>query len=174
MASRREALVLVAVGAAAAAAGAYFAPGLYPDQDAAGVAELLAAQVRDLQGRQRRMQEWKGQVLICNFWATWCAPCREEIPALLRLRAKLSSKGVEIIGIAIDQVANVVQFVKELKIVYPVVIGDADSFEMMRRLGNSAGGLPFTVILDRDGRLAYRKLGQITEADLETRLASII
>ena len=173
MASRREALTLVAVGALATAAGAYFAPSLPPDADTAGVTGLLDAPVRDLEGRLRRVVEWKGRVLVCNFWATWCAPCREEIPALGRLRAKMSPKGVEIVGIAIDQAVNVVNFVKELDIRYPVLLADEGGIELMRRLGNKGGGLPFTVILDRKGTLNYRKLGPIAEADLEERLASI-
>jgi thiol-disulfide isomerase/thioredoxin len=174
MASRREALVLVAVGAAAAAAGWYFGPRLGSDEDAAGVAALLAAPMRDLEGHPRSLLEWKGQVLVCNFWATWCAPCREEIPALARIRAKMSAKRVEIVGIAIDQASNVADFIKELGIVYPVVLADAGSIDLMRRLGNSAGGLPFTVVLDRAGKLTYRRLGTITEAELEGRLASIV
>ena len=173
MASRREALTLVAVGALATAAGAYFAQGLPPDADTAGVAGLLDAPVRDLEGRPRRVVEWKGRVLVCNFWATWCAPCREEIPALGRLRAKMSAKGVEIVGIAIDQVVKVASVVKELEILYPVLLAEHGGIELMRGLGNTAGGLPFTVILDRNGKLVYRKLGQIVEAELEGRLASI-
>ena len=174
MASRRDALVLVTVGAAAAAAGWYFGPGLRRDPDGADVAALLAAPLRDLEGRPRSVLEWKGQVLVCNFWATWCAPCREEIPALSRVRAKTSSKGVEIVGIAIDKVANVADFARELKIEYPILIADAGAIDLMRRLGNSAGGLPFTVVLDRVGKLAHRKLGAISEAELEARLASIV
>ena len=173
MASRRDTLLMIAVGAAAGAAGGYFGLRLQTAPDAADVAALLVAPLRDLEGRTRSVLEWKGLVLVCNFWATWCAPCREEIPVLGRIRAKLSSKRVEILGIAVDQASNVAEFVKELKIAYPVVLADANSIELMRRLGNTAGGLPFTVILDRNGKLAYRKLGSITESELERNLVSI-
>jgi thiol-disulfide isomerase/thioredoxin len=174
MASRRQALVLAAVGAVAAAAGWYIGPRLHRGADVDAVAALLVAPMRDLEGRSRGVLEWKGQVLVCNFWATWCAPCREEIPALGRIRARMSSKGVEIVGIAIDQASNVAVFARELGIVYPVLMADAGSIELMRRLGNSAGGLPFTVVLDRGGKLAYRKLGSINEVDFEARIASIV
>jgi thiol-disulfide isomerase/thioredoxin len=173
MASRREAVAMIAVGTAAAVAGWYFAPRSRPVPDSADAASLLAARWQDLDGKPRSVLEWKGQVLVCNFWATWCAPCREEIPALGRIHAKFSPKSVEILGIAVDKASNVVEFMRELKILYPVVLGDANSIELMRRLGNSSGGLPFTVILDRQGRLAYRKLGSISESELEANLASI-
>jgi peroxiredoxin len=86
----------------------------------------------------------------------------------------MSAKNIEIVGIAIDQAANVADFVKELQIAYPVVLADASSIDLMRRLGNTAGGLPFTVVLDRAGKLIFRRLGTITEVELEGRLASII
>lgn len=174
MASRRQALVVAAAGAVAAAVGWYVGPHLQKGGEDDGVAALLAAPMFDLQGRSRSVLEWKGRVLVCNFWATWCAPCREEIPALGRIRSKMSSKGVEIVGIAIDQRSNVADFTKELDIVYPVLLADAGSIELMRRLGNSAGGLPFTVVIDRAGKLAYRKLGPIAEAEFEARIASIL
>ena len=85
----------------------------------------------------------------------------------------MSAKGVEIVGIAIDQVVKVASVVKELEILYPVLLAEHGGIELMRGLGNTAGGLPFTVILDRNGKLVYRKLGQIVEAELEGRLASI-
>jgi thiol-disulfide isomerase/thioredoxin len=174
MASRRQALVLVAVGAVAAAAGWYVGPRLQKNADVDGVAALLAAPMRDLEGRSRSVLEWKGRVLVCNFWATWCAPCREEIPALGRIRSRMSLKGVEIVGIAIDQASKVADFAKQLDIVYPILVADPGSIELMGRLGNSAGGLPFTVVLDRGGKLAYRKLGSIAEAEFEARIASIV
>lgn len=166
-------MAIIAVGTAAAAAGWYFGPHLRSVHDTGDVAALFAAPLHDLEGRTRSVLEWKGHVLVCNFWATWCAPCRQEIPALGRIRAKFLSKRVEILGIAVDQASNVADFVKELKIDYPVVLADASSIDLMRRLGNSAGGLPFTVILDREGNLAYRKLGSIGESELEESLASI-
>ena len=165
---------LAAVGAVAAAAGWYFGPRLQADPDVDAVAALLAAPMHDLEGQSRSVLEWKGRVLVCNFWATWCTPCREEIPLLGRVRSRMSAKNAEIIGIAIDQMINVTNFAKELGIVYPILVGDAGSIELMRKLGNSAGGLPFTVLLDRGGKLVYRKIGTIAEAELETRIASIV
>ena len=174
MASRREAMVLAGVGAAAAAAGWYFGPKLRSDPGAADVGALLSIPLRDLEGHPRTIDKWSGRVLVCNFWATWCAPCREEIPAFNRIHAKMSGIGVQIVGIAIDTVVNIVDFIKILPIAYPVVVGDSGLIELMRRLGNTAGGLPFTVVLDRNGRLVERTLGVISEAALEHRLSTLI
>lgn len=174
MTSRREALVLIGVGAAAAAAGWHFGPKLGSGPSAADVAALLAVPLRDLEGRPVALSNRSGRVLVCNFWATWCAPCREEIPALNRIHRKMAASGVEIFGIAIDQARNVVDFLKTVPIAYPVLLGDSGLMEVMRRLGNSGGGLPFTVVLDRHGVLAERKLGIISETTLEHRLSELI
>ena len=174
MASRREALVLVGAGVAAAVAGWYFGPKLQPDPGTAEVGALLSVPLKDIEGRPHTIDKWSGRVLVCNFWATWCVPCREEIPALNRIHAKMSGSGVEIVGIAVDQRANVVEFLKIQPIAYPVVLGDSGLIDLMRRLGNKAGGLPFTVVLDRKGRLVERTLGVIAEAALEQRLSTLI
>lgn len=174
MASRREALVLAGVGAAAAAAGWYFGPTLRSDPGAADVGALFALALRDTEGRPVTISKGSGRVLVCNFWATWCAPCREEIPALNRIHAKMSGSGVEIVGIAVDQVPNVVDFLKTLPVAYSVVIGDSGPIEVMRRLGNPSGGLPFTVVLDRQGLVVERRLGIISETALEHRLSALI
>lgn len=174
MASRRQTIAVIAVGAAAAAAGMVLGPLIRPVPEAIDAGPLFALPLHDLSGQPRSLFEWKGSVLICNFWATWCAPCREEIPALGRVRQKMASKRVEIVGIAIDSASNVSQFVKELSIPYPVVLADMGAIELMRRLGNSAGGLPFTLILDRNGKIADSKLGSLAEAELEKKLAPIV
>src|SRR6266851_3012598 len=110
MASRRQALLVAAVASVAVAAGWYAAPGSKKDADADGVSALFAATMHDLDGRPRRVLEWKGRVLVCNFWATWCAPCREEIPMLVAVRGVFAAKGAEIVGIGIDQASKVEEF----------------------------------------------------------------
>lgn len=174
MASRREALVLIGVGAAAAAAGWYFGPRLRSDPSVADVAALLAVPLRDIEGRPVSLSNRPGRVLVCNFWATWCSPCREEIPALNRIHGRMSASGVEIIGIAVDQARNVADFLKTVPIAYAVALGDSGLMEVMRRLGNPGGGLPFTVVLDRHRAVTERTLGVISEATLERRLSALV
>src|SRR5262245_2343842 len=98
---RRDALILGAVGVAAAAAGAV--GGVLALQARSGAAQLLAARFPDLSGKPRRLLDWQGQVILCNFWATWCTPCREEIPLLVEARRQRAKDGLEIVGIGIDR-----------------------------------------------------------------------
>jgi thiol-disulfide isomerase/thioredoxin len=171
---RREALILAAAGLAAAAAGFLLGPLLLGRRDRAAETGFMALQLPDLQGRTRRISEWRGRVLVCNFWATWCAPCREEIPLLMAARSKYAAKGVEIVGIAIDNAAKVGEFSRSLRISYPILLSEAEGLEHMRGLGNTSGGLPYTVFFDRDGRVAHRKLGALKQADLEAILAPLV
>jgi len=171
---RREALILGAAGIAAAAAGFLVGPVLLQSTErgrAPGPQSedriLRSATLVDLAGKPRRLAEWQGRILVCNFWATWCAPCREEIPMLMAERDKYREFGLEIVGIAIDNAVKVGEFTASLKITYPILLAEADGLDLMRKLGNSSGGLPYTVIADRQGALVHRKLGAMKQADLD-------
>ena len=172
---RREALILGAAGVAAAAAGFLVGPALLQSTGGGAGAPgpqaedriLRSATLVDLAGKPRRLSEWQGRVLVCNFWATWCAPCREEIPMLMSEREKYGKSGLEIVGIAIDNAVKVAQFAASLKITYPILLAEADGLDLMRKLGNTSGGLPYTVVADRQGVLVLRKLGAMKQADLD-------
>jgi thiol-disulfide isomerase/thioredoxin len=170
---RREALILAGAGALAAAAGFLAGPALLRLGGSGQDEALRQASFPDLEGRQRQLSEWAGKVLVCNFWATWCAPCREEIPLLLSARQKYAANGVEVVGIAIDNAAKVREFSKSLQVTYPILLAEADGLDLMRRLGNSGGGLPYTVISDRRGAVVHSKLGALKEAELEEMLAPL-
>jgi len=169
---RRKALIIGAVGVAAASAGTLAALGVLRSEDA-GTA-LQAAQFTDLEGKTRRLAEWRGKVVLCNFWATWCAPCREEIPMLVALSKEMASKGVEIVGIALDSDVKVVEFAKDYEVTYPVLIAGPDGIDLMRATGNQLGGLPFTAFLDRRGRIVHRKLGALKETQVRDWLAEML
>ena len=169
--ARREVLAIGAVALASAAAGLVLGPRLRqlsPDR------ALLQTVFTDLRGHPRRLEEWRGQAVVCNFWATWCAPCREEIPLLVAAREKFAAKGMEIVGIAIDNPMKVTEFAATFKISYPILQAEAQGLELMRRLGNDAGGLPYTVVADRQGKLAYRKLGALKQPELEATLSRLV
>lgn len=170
---RREALILAGVAAAAAAAGFVAGPGFFDpggnERDA-----LRGASFQDLAGKPRPLADWRGKILVLNFWATWCSPCLEEIPMLSAVRELYVSNGVEIIGIAVDQVSKVMEFSDKMQIRYPLLIAGADGLELMRRAGNSAGGLPYTVFLDREGTLVRRKLGTLERQELEAAIAALL
>jgi len=169
---RREALILAGVGGAAAAAGGL--AGALALQSRSGAADLLAARFLDLEGRSRQLLEWRGRALLCNFWATWCAPCLEEVPLLVAAKQKLPTNVAEIVGIAVDSVDKISEFSSKYRINYPLLVADATALGLLRRLGNQSGGLPYTVALDRSGSLVQRHLGALTEADLRKVLASLV
>lgn len=160
-------MILGAAGLAAAAAGFLVGPALLQFGGSREEGALEQAGFKDLEGKPRRLAEWRGRVLVCNFWATWCAPCREEIPLLMAARQKYGSSGIEIVGIAIDNAAKVREFSVSLNISYPVLLAEADGLDLMRQLGNSGGGLPYTVIADRRGGLVHRKLGALKQPELD-------
>lgn len=172
MPARRDLLILAGAGAAAAAAGLLLGPLVL--QSTSGAAELLAARYPDASGRTRQIIEWKGTILVVNFWATWCAPCREEIPLLARFRAENAAKGVEVVGIGMDSAAKLLSYAKETAIPYPILLADGSAIGIMRALGNSSGALPYTVVLDRSGVIAYRKLGAVRSGELEKVVAGIV
>ena len=168
---RRDVLVSVAVGAAALAAG-LGAPKLLELAGGEG-APLRAARFLDLSGRPRALSEWAGKVVVVNFWATWCAPCLEEIPLLMAARSKHASVGIDVVGIAIDQASKISELASKLSIDYTLLLAGTEGLELMRSLGNRSGGLPFTVFLDRAGTLVRRKLGVLRQPELDTILSGL-
>lgn len=171
MARRRDALILGGAGLAAAAAGAVV--GAFTLQAGSGAADLLAARFQDLEGRPRRLIDWSGRALLCNFWATWCAPCRDEIPLLVAAKRQSAPSRVELVGIAIDSVDKIREFAANYKINYPVLVGGGDTIGLLRSLGNRAGALPYTLALDANGAIVQRHLGALTAADLRQVLARL-
>jgi thiol-disulfide isomerase/thioredoxin len=170
--SRRDLLILGAVAAGAAVAGGVV--GALALQSGTGAAELLIASFPDLSGRNRRLLEWHGRRLVCNFWAPWCAPCREELPLLDAAWKKYSPSGVEILGIGVDTAPNIREYLKVVNIGYPVLVGEASALALMRSLGNRGAGLPFTVLLDAAGRVRQTKLGAYTPAELHSGIAALL
>lgn len=178
---RREALILGAAGLAAAAVGFLLGPVFLQSTGRGGAGEgtaaannaLRSASLLDLAGQPHRLSEWQGRILVCNFWATWCLPCREEIPLLMAARAKFAAAKVEIVGIAIDNAAKVREFSASFNMSYPILLAEADGLELMRKLGNSAGGLPYTVIANREGSVVHRKLGAFHGNDLDNILGPL-
>ena len=141
---------------------------------AAGVASLMAAQLPDTHGQKQKLDQWRGQVLVINFWATWCTPCRQEIPEFMKVQEKWASRGVQVVGIAIDDDDKVRPYAAQLKINYPILIAGLDGIELARKAGNRLGGLPFTVILNREGLLARTQLGGVNEQKLEALVQPLL
>lgn len=170
--ARRRLVVLGAVGATATGLGALV--GALVSQSRSGVAALLASSFPDAAGRIWRLSQWQGRPLVCNFWATWCEPCREEMPLLDAAQTKFAVKQLQIVGIAVDNAKNVSDYAAKAGFQFPLLVGQLEAVDLMRELGNTAGALPFTVLLDARGRLRRRKLGAYSAADLDTDLAQLL
>ncbi len=177
--SRRRWLATAGVGALAAAAGygvsLWLRGGSAPDgANPAAVRALLAAPLQDLKGRSQALDSWRGRVLVVNFWATWCAPCREEIPEFVRMQDRYGARGLQFVGVAFDQVEAVATFAREFHINYPLLLGGLDTMALMRESGNRAGVLPYSLVLDRQGNLLDRHPGVLKEAKLEAVIRPLL
>jgi len=122
---------------------------------------LFSLSLPDTSGQQQSLSQWRGKVVVVNFWATWCAPCREEMPDFVRAQQQYGGKGLQIVGIAADNADKVQQFAEEIKLNYPALIGGYGAMDLSKELGNSLVALPFTLILDRQGKVAYTHLGPV-------------
>ncbi len=174
----RRVLLTAAVGGLAAAAGygVHFwrigGIAARPADDAARA--ILESRLTTLDGVTTTLQGFRGRILVINYWATWCAPCREEIPVFVRLQQEFSGKGVQFIGIAVDQADKVLDFSREFSINYPLFIGGIDAVELSRKAGNRAGVLPYTLVLDRSGVIRANLVGELTEARMRGELQALL
>jgi thiol-disulfide isomerase/thioredoxin len=132
--------------------------------------QLFATRMPDTNGVQQTFSQWKGKTLVINFWATWCPPCREEMPALSRLQSKHAENNVQFIGISIDFADNVKKFARQLQPTYPLLIGDAIGADLNRLLGNTQQALPYTLVLDSHNKVLLQRLGQVREDELDALL----
>ena len=156
--NRRQHLALAGAGVAAAAAGLGWALWRSPPTDPA-LAELWGLRFDRPEGGELSLAALRGQALVINFWATWCPPCIKELPEFDKLHRAQASRGVQVLGLAVDGPTAVRQFLVRQPVAFPVGLAGFEGTDLSRRLGNSGGGLPFTVVIDRDGRIRHRKLG---------------
>ena len=130
--------------------------------------DFWARQFAQLDGGTIALSKYQSQPLLINFWATWCPPCVEELPMIDAFFANQGPDRFEALALAVDKPASVQKFLAQHVLRVPVAIAQADALDWIRQLGNSSGGLPFTIVIDRLGRLAGRKIGALDEAQLQT------
>ena len=118
-------------------------------------------------GAEFAMGGFLGRPLLVNFWATWCPPCVEELPMLEAFWRENGPKGLQIVGLAIDQPSSVRRFLERQPLSFPIGLAGLEGTQLAKSLGNTAGGLPFTVFFDQDGGIYRQKLGQLTQMDLD-------
>jgi peroxiredoxin len=130
----------------------------------------------DMTGKPHTVKEWEHDVLIVNFWATWCKPCRREIPMFTRLQATKRQFGLQFIGIAIDEKAAVDNFISDLEIPinYPILVGEDDAITIAKQYGDEFGILPYSVIIDRSGRIIYIQYGEFSRSEIEQQINPLL
>lgn len=139
-----------------------------------GADAIFAASLPDLQGVTQPISQWRGKVVVVNFWATWCEPCREEIPEFIKLQRQFGDQGLVFVGIAVDDRERVAAFSREIGINYPVLVGDLQAMKLAGTAGNRQGALPFTAIIDRNGSLIGTKLGRLSHSKLEAMIRPLL
>jgi len=180
-------ILTVAVALAAGGAGLWLgqsdvaptpapAPTAEVQQNAApeGAAQTGEIAVRDVSGQLHKLSEWRGSVVVVNFWATWCPPCVTEIPAFVQLQQEWAPRGLQFVGIALDDLEPVKTFVASHGVNYPILVGENEVMQMMREMGNAIGGLPYTVVLDRAGNQIHAHLGEWSLAEARRTLEPLL
>ncbi len=146
-------------------------PGGQPAAAAAPSTEgqFMQLALPDVAGKPVALSSFAGQPMLVNFWATWCPPCVKEMPDLEELQKKFPQ--VRFVGIGIDTADNIRAFTEKVPVSYPLLVAGHQGIDIVRGLGNSAGGLPFTVVFDADGRVNRKILGQVKPEDLARTLS---
>ncbi len=143
------------------------------DENSSSTAELFAMTLPDENGQQQAISQWKGKVIVLNFWATWCPPCREEMPELSALNTEWQDKNIIVLGIALDEISLIKEFDEENNISYPLLAAEEEGANLAFNLGNNKSALPFTVIIKPDGTIANTYFGRISKALLEETLVKL-
>lgn len=146
---------------------------LAKDHNNASTQALFTATFNDQQELPQALKQWQGKIVVLNFWATWCPPCREEMPELSALNTQYRDKNLIVLGLAIDDLAAVKEFSLETKVSYPLLVAEEGGMELAANLGNNKGVLPFTLIIKPDGTIAKTFFGRISKPLLEETLHTL-
>jgi len=128
----------------------------------------------DLDGKTHSISVWDGKVVLLNFWATWCPPCRREIPAFIALQDAYGKQGFQVIGVAIDEKDAVVDYQDGLGINYPILIGDNGALNISQAYGNRFGQLPYSLIIDRKGIIRFIGKRELSFKDIEEQIKPLL
>ena len=153
---KRTGFIIVMVGLMSLIAGLFSQQWLNAKQQTMTAPEF---HFPDTHGVDHSSDEWKGKVLIINFWATWCPPCREEIPEFIKLQAELKEKGVQFIGIAVEDADPVKDYMAFVDFNYPVLVGGDDASMLAMKMGNVLNTLPFSVVIDQSNKVVHAQMG---------------
>lgn len=160
---KAELIIIVAVLALGVGIFARYA---FSPEKYAPAKTAVAFDLPDLAGKTHKNTEWQGKIQVVNFWATWCAPCRKEIPEFIKLQAQYADKNVQFIGIAVDEEQAVREFLANMNANYPMLIGGDAAGYLARQLGNHIGALPYTVIINPQGVVVHQQVGEFTTEEV--------
>jgi len=130
--------------------------------------------LKDTAGKSRKLSDWDGQVILLNFWATWCPPCRREIPAFIELHDKYHARGLVIVGVALDTPQAAVDFVDPMGINYPILVGEEEGINLTQQYGNRLGVLPYSVLIDRQGKIVQTFAKELTFQEVEKHISPLL
>lgn len=166
----KSSIALAAAAIAAAIIGAlsyqWLATQGHGHNDKPATSTLPAFSLADMHGNIRHSSEWNGKPRLINFWATWCPPCRNEIPLLMQAQADHSATGLQVIGIALEQPDTVLEYATDIGLNYPSLVGSNQVIELGNQLGNRIGALPYSVLVSANGEILERHMGELSAMQL--------
>lgn len=147
---------------------------LFSTAEKPGISTLPAFNLPDLSGHQHNISEWRGKILVINFWATWCPPCLKEIPDFIALQQQYSDKNVQFIGIALEDKEPVAEYLAAAKINYPILLGGDNGITLAHQLGDSVDAVPYTLIVDRQGQIVHRHPGELSKQQITQLITPLL
>jgi len=130
--------------------------------------------LNDIEGKTHKFSEWDNKVRVLNFWATWCPPCLRETPMFVELQEQLGDRGLQFVGVAIDEKQKVIDFMDSYGVNYPMLIGADDAIKVAEQYGNRFGALPWTVVIDRSGTIVHAQGGEFTRQKAESVIKPLL
>jgi len=128
----------------------------------------------DLNGQQQSFSQWNNKVVLLNFWATWCPPCRREMPDFIDVYNENKDKDFIVVGVGTDDKQKIAEFVKKLGVTYPILAGGRSAMQVSYQYGNKSGALPYSIIIDKQGIIRYRAGGLISRKKLLQQIEPLL